>query len=151
MRKYIQGVTLIELMMVVAIVAIIGAFAIPSYRDYVVRAHRADAQMVLMQIAAAQEKFYLANNSYCADADMADDPPDGLGIAATSEHGYYDVEIDDGAFDLAVGYRAQVTAVGGQLDGDPDCKYLTIDHRGVKYGGTSPGTPSSNNPKCWGK
>lgn len=151
MRKYIQGVTLIELMLVVAIVGIIGAVAIPSYRNYVVRAHRADAQLVLMQIAAAQEKFYLANNTYCADADMADDLPGGLGIADTSEHGYYDVEIVDAAFDLAVGYRAQVTATGGQLDSDADCKYFTLDHKGVKYGGTTPGTPSTDNPKCWGK
>ena len=149
MYKHSRGVTLLELMIVVAIIGIIMAFALPSYRDYTVRAHRVDAKTMLTRISAAQEKFYLVNNEYCANADMDELMPDGLGIDHYSNEGYYNVTIDDGAFDSAVGYSIVATAVGGQLDGDAGCKVLSINHRGVRFGGPSNG--GTDDPHCWGK
>jgi len=149
MRKYTTGVTLLELMIVVAIVGVIMAFAIPSYRDYSIRAHRVDAKAMLMRVAAAQEKYYLANNTYCANSVMDDEMPNGLGIEHYSNEGYYNVTIDDGAFDLGNGYSIVATAVGGQLDGDAGCKVFTINHKGVRFGGASKG--GTNDPHCWGK
>jgi len=58
------GVTLLELMTVVLVIGILSAIAIPSYRQYTMRAQRSDATAALLRIASAQEKFYLQNNTY---------------------------------------------------------------------------------------
>ena len=143
---------MLELMIVVVIIGLLSAIAVPSYRQYSVRAHRVDAQIQLLKIAAAQEKFYLQNNQYCPDADMDKDLPDGLGILHYSELGYYQFKMEDGMSDYAVGFVASAVAVGGQLDNDAGCKSFSINQKGVKYGGPGPiSNPSSNDPKCWGK
>ncbi len=62
-----NGFSLIELMIAVAIVAILAAIAFPSYQSYVVRSSRAAAQSELLQLAALQEKIFLNSNSYSGD------------------------------------------------------------------------------------
>jgi len=59
-----QGFTLIELMVTVLIVAILAAIAVPSYRQYLIRAHRAAAKEAMMDIASRQQQFLLAHRSY---------------------------------------------------------------------------------------
>lgn len=61
------GFTLIELMIVVAIVAILAAIAYPSYQNQVQRTRRADGQAKLMEIMAAQERWYSTRNGYTTD------------------------------------------------------------------------------------
>ncbi len=67
MRKKMRGVTLIELVVVVAIVALLATVALPSYRQFQLRSHRVEAKAALLNLAAAQEKFYLQNNTYTTD------------------------------------------------------------------------------------
>lgn len=59
------GFTLIEMMVVVAIMGIIAAVAIPAYTDHVRSGHRADAQAALVALAQHMERRYSENNSYC--------------------------------------------------------------------------------------
>ncbi|MEZ5729642.1 MAG: PilC/PilY family type IV pilus protein [Burkholderiaceae bacterium] len=58
------GFTLLELMITLVVLAIVSAVAIPSYSDYVKRAARADAQLVLMEAAQYLERKYSECNSY---------------------------------------------------------------------------------------
>ncbi len=89
-----RGVTLIELMMVVTILAIIAGIAVPSYRKYLLRSQRSEAKIALLQLQTAQEKYYLQNNSYTEDVKSAS--PTGLGLAGISETGKYDITVEVG-------------------------------------------------------
>jgi type IV pilus assembly protein PilE len=59
-----KGFTLIELMIVVAIVGILATIVLPSYRNYVLESQRQDTMGKLLQVAQLQERFYLNNATY---------------------------------------------------------------------------------------
>lgn len=59
-----SGMTLIELMMVLAVLAILVAIALPSYQGYLARGIRSQGQQFLMDMAQAQEQFFLDQRSY---------------------------------------------------------------------------------------
>jgi len=140
MRNRAGGFTLIELVIAMVVVAILAAIAVPSYRQYILRSHRVEAITALNNLAAAQEKFYLQNNTYTAEAGP---PPDGLGFAEndgdtfTTENGWYDIEITAADTDTWSA-TATATAKDGQ-DGDTDCAAFTLDAAGAKSGPL----------KCW--
>ncbi len=128
--------SLIELLVVVALIAILTVAALPSYRAYAVRAHRVEAAAALLALSAAQEKFYLQNNTYATE--LTDAPPDGLGLQAVTAGGFYDIEIDSAD---AAGFGATATAKGGQAD-DTHCALFTIDQTGAR---------SATSPDCWSR
>ncbi len=137
------GITLIELMMVLTIVAILGAIAVPSYTQYTRRAHRTDAKTALLRLATNQERFYLQNRRYGTNAELAalgfpNNPP-------RSDNGAYAIAIT--AAD-ASGFTATATAVaGGAFDqrNDTDCLQFKIDETGRRSA-----TPDPNpNRRCW--
>ena len=136
MKPKSAGMTLIELMIVVAIVALLASIAVPSYRQYVLRANRTEATTALLQLAAAQEKFYLQNNTYATNDLIDDAPPAGLGLSATTARGYYTLAIGGGD---AAGFTATATATGSQAI-DSTCASFTINQSGAK---------SATSSDCW--
>jgi len=126
MRYDQHGFTLIELMIVVGIFAIITTISVTSYRQYMLRANRTDAGVLLLRIAAAQEKWYLNNNQY------SNDPVNDLRIGATSERGYYSVTISFNP-DPTTGYTAVAKPVAGKRQStDTDCTELSINESGLR-------------------
>lgn len=145
MKRKQSGVTLLELMTVVIIVGVLAAVAIPSYRRYTMRAQRSDATAALLRIAAAQEKFYLQNNTYTTTVGAG-----GLNLGGTtSEHGWYNLTIAAPAgFTIATAYTATATAAAAQGQfKDTDCRTFTIRETGERGAANSGGT--SNTPSCW--
>lgn len=67
-HKSIRGFTLIELMIVVAIIGIITSIALPSYREFINRSRRAEAQSILMASSQWMERFYSENYRYDQNA-----------------------------------------------------------------------------------
>ena len=86
--KLVRGFTLIELMIVVAVVSILAAVAYPSYTDYVRRGHRASAQAFMMDVAQRQQQHFAQRRQFAAS--LAD-----LGLSAPADVAkHYDVTVD---------------------------------------------------------
>ena len=70
-RRSQGGFTLIELMIVIAVIAILAAIAIPNYNAYLIRSSRADAQAYLMELAQRQQQFLMDARAYAStEADL---------------------------------------------------------------------------------
>lgn len=130
-----QGVSLIELVTTVGIVAVLGVFAFPNYLDFKERARRVDAKNALQRIAAFQERFYASNLTYTADLSL-------LGFSdSKTESGYYVITI---AAADTTGFQASVVPVpdAAQAD-DAECQQYTIDNNNVRTA-----TPDPYG-RCW--
>ncbi len=85
-----KGFTLIEIMVVIVIVGVLAAFALPAYQKYTQRAARAEGQQLAMSIMAAQERFYLEHAAY---TDKLGSGTGELGFSKlTSESGHFEAE-----------------------------------------------------------
>lgn len=70
-----RGFTLIEIMIVVAIIAILAAIALPSFLNQIRKSRRADAQSTIQQIALREERYRADNPSYSSNwTDLGGDP-----------------------------------------------------------------------------
>jgi len=139
MTKRHKGLTLIELMVVVAVLAILSAVAYPLYTNQVQKSRRADAKTALQTIALAQERFFTINGEYAGNLSTLQVSPDIQGGA--SDEGYYTITLT-----LAGADNEQFTvtaAAGGPQAADTDCAQFTINHQGVK---TATDGSSTN---CW--
>ena len=132
-RRRMRGVTLMELMIVVVIVGVLAAIAVPSYQRYTLRAQRTEAKSALLQLAANQERYYTQNGNSFTTV-LAD-----LNVEATTENGRYTISVD--AAD-ATTFTARAAAIDAQL-ADAECQAFTINAQGVRTAAPDP------NGNCW--
>lgn len=130
-----NGFTLVELMIVIAIVGILGAFAIPSYNAYVEKSRRADGTAGLLGAANILERCATVNGAY-------NHANCGAGVVpANSPDQYYAIAL------TAVGastFTLTVTPQGAQADDADQCPSMSITQAGVK-------TPDPDTERCWGQ
>jgi type IV pilus assembly protein PilE len=139
MRKREKGVTLIELLAVMVIVAILASIAVPSYRSYVLRSQRTDATTALLRIQSSEEKFLVQNGKYTETVDTG-----GLGLTKTSEQGFYNLDVKL----TTTGYTATATAIAdNRQKDDKTCQTFTVNEAGTRKAFDSSATERT--VECW--
>jgi type IV pilus assembly protein PilE len=141
------GFTLVELMIVVAIVCILGALAFPGYAGYTVRARRTEGEVALIDAMQRQERYHVQHHTYVAFS--ADEPgSEGFAWWSGTRASASAYELDAYACPgRAIGECVEVRARPGtaRVDTrfrDPDCGALTLDSTG-RQGAEHP------EARCW--
>lgn len=124
-----NGFTLIELMIVVAIIAILAAIALPSYSNYIIGSKRTEAQAEMMALAQYMERQYNASFSY----PNAENIPSSLKAPQTIAS-HYILSVTGTSQEFSI----QATPTSRQ--NDTKCGTLGLNSKGIK-------TPSTNG--CW--
>lgn len=125
-----QGFTLIELMVVLAIIGILAAIALPAYDSHIQKSRRADAQAVLMELAQDAQRHYSRMNTFTGfSVNTAAGPAGRL-------DGFYAI-----TFAVTGGQTITFTATPQGAQSRDACGTLTLNSAGVR-------TPAT--PGCWG-
>jgi type IV pilus assembly protein PilE len=160
-----RGFTLIEIMIVVAIIGVLAAMAYPSLTDQLSKSRRSDAKTALLGLQQVQEKLRANCNVYALDLDTTIVNGDGDSIpflctpgaaadtavnySSNSQEGWYTIAVTSAN---AIGYVATATTdAGDRQASDRTCKTLILTVDDNNPNGQRTSTDSDGNPStsCW--
>lgn len=134
--KKIRGLTILELMAVLAIIGILAAIAYPMIMDYISKTRRHEAESSLLVMSSNLERYFSQHNTY--ETATNDDVFSGTAMS----NKYYKFDITE---KTATSFVITATPINQQATIDQTCGALSINEKGVK-GITGNGDVS----KCWG-
>jgi len=124
-----KGLTLIEVMIVVAIIGILAAIALPTYNNHIIRARRAEAKIALMDLSARMERYFAENNTYATASIAAGNAITDLLLSDQSSEGWYTLSI---SAQNATTYTLQASPNGTQAAEDTGCATFTLNNLGTR-------------------
>ena len=122
----VSGMTLIELLIVVAIVGILAAIAGPAWNDQVIKSRRADARNTLLAAQIEQEQYRANNLTYATSMSAM-----GMGSFDSTTRDYYRVEVVSAD---ATGFLITATPNGNQAN-DSTCNVFAVRQTGPEHSG----------------
>jgi len=136
-----RGFTLLEVMVVVAVIGILSAIAWPSYNAYMRRSHRADARAGLLQAQQWMQRAATTGN-------YPDDLPDALNWVNDSKK-RYKIDFEIAPSPGTPGYTLKAERKDDSAQAHDECGDLTLDHTGKR--GMVPGTTTKTVAYCWNR
>lgn len=137
-KKITEGMTLIEIMIVVVIVGILATIAYPSYQNYVIKTNRGAATACLLELSQFMERLYTQNMTYTPVPNVALPT-----LACTNDL----VQRYSFALSNRAARAYTVAATPTSLQNDTDCGTLTLNQAGQK--GAAGGFNVATVRQCW--
>lgn len=147
-RIYMQklGFSLFEMLIVLLIFSIILSFSYPSFQHYLIRAHRLEGQLALLDLATHMEQYFAKHGTYTQATLGTNSEHDVLSTPMTTQ-GYYTLVIHDST-DLHFNLQAVPQGVQGQTD--KHCQTLQFNDQGMQSIVPGPGgSPTGSWEECW--
>ena len=135
-----RGFTMIELMIVVAVIAILAAIAIPNYNDYVKRGQIVDGLVPLADMGGKLEQYFQDNRSYVGAGGIGGCPP-GVGLANGSSKNFN--------FSCTNVTATTITMQASGISADLSTITFTLNQNGVRATTSVPSGWTANSGACW--
>ena len=136
-NKSNQGISLLELMLTILIISIISMFAIPTYKDYLLKANRIEAKTALYDLANRLENHFELYKTY-ANATIGLGQITDVLTSKISINNHYALSIVSASKHA---YTIQATLINHYFD--KNCVYFTLSNTGIQ------GASDNNKEKCW--
>lgn len=130
------GFTLIELVIVLAVLAILSAIAVNSYRDYVLRSNRTEAMAALKDLAQKEEEYFGNRQTYTGSLSA-------LNVSTTTANDLYTLDIPSST---TTSYTLEATAIGSQLQ-DDTCRIFELTDMGLRS--AEDASTNDTTAECW--